>query len=132
MRNDFISEDKLTITLPVPLGTKVYSILTKCGDFCMFQKDHFNKTFGEKEGGHCDSLMPCHTRYRQPMEMTVTLDNLSYVLEYWNVKCFATFEEADSVTKTRIAEHVEKMKELGFKVDEKGYSIIDKEKAYEK
>jgi hypothetical protein len=35
---DFISEDKRTINLPVPLGTTVYGYLTVCCDACMFQK----------------------------------------------------------------------------------------------
>lgn len=31
----FISRNKKTIALPVPLGTEIYIVRTKCGDFCM-------------------------------------------------------------------------------------------------
>jgi hypothetical protein len=128
MNNNFISDDKLTINLPVPLGTKIYSILTKCGDFCMFQKEHFYKVFGERTDNHCVYNMPCHTRYRDPIEMTFSLQNIDYVLENWNTKCFATLEEAIDATNKLVYEHVEKMKTFGFNVDEKGYSIINKNK----
>lgn len=40
---DFISEDKRTINLPVPLGTTVYGYLTVCCDACMFQKEKFKE-----------------------------------------------------------------------------------------
>jgi hypothetical protein len=90
---DFISEDKRTINLPVPLGTTVYGYLTVCCDACMFQKEKFKEIFGDVPG-RCGKDKPCHTRLTGIQTIAVNLKNIDAVLEGWHKDIFETFNEA--------------------------------------
>lgn len=120
--NRFVSEDKKTINLPVELGTTLFLAETKCGDFCLFQKELFNKHFPDND--RCGSEKICHTRKFRISEFEFTLANLTWVLENWETKCFTTQEAAEEALSKKIQSNIEKMRALGFKVDEDGYSGI--------
>lgn len=126
---NFISEDKMTINLPVPIGSIVYVVSTNCGDFCMFQKEKFDAIFPKKAYkpniDRCGWDKLCQTRMGNILEKEVTIKNLDFILDNWNVNCFKTREEAENVARARVAMNVETMSKLGFAMREDGYSTTD-------
>ncbi|HAS92715.1 MAG TPA: hypothetical protein DCS12_10975 [Clostridiales bacterium] len=121
---DFISEDKRTINLPVPLGTTVYGYLTVCCDACMFQKEKFKEIFGDVPG-RCGKDKPCHTRLTGIQTIAVNLKNIDAVLEGWHKDIFETFNEAVQAGIKYTTENRKKLIKAGIKLDERGYSIIE-------
>lgn len=120
----FISEDKKTITLPVPLGSKVYGFTLKCCDACLFQRTRFNETYPPyKYGDRCNMKMPCHTRFRKITEIEVTLDNIKKILEGFGIRFFETKEEAKAKGEALAKRHANQMKSMGFNLDENNYCI---------
>lgn len=115
---DFISLDKTTIRLPVPLGTTVWEFVTKCNDACTFQAEEFDAAFPPKEGeeGRCSMFLPCHTRFCWADTMTLTLNNLSFILERWQKSIFATKEEAQTAGEKLVEEHKKQLLEKGLKI----------------
>lgn len=122
--NNFISEDKKQINLPLAIGTIVYESKTKCSDVCTFQKDLTNKN---RNLIKCDKKAICHTRARQPIPREITLNNIEWLINNWNDTIFETELEADNYTKNLVVENIIKMKRLGFKLREDGYSITPNE-----
>ncbi|MDF2880130.1 MAG: hypothetical protein K0R54_687 [Clostridiaceae bacterium] len=120
---NFISEDKKQITLPVELGQTVYRFNTNCCDACLFQKELFDKLFPKTIDGRCGMDKSCHTRFRGTEHIILTLDNLGWILNNWNLKVFKTEKEAEEKGKAFVLEHIKKFKELGFSLDKNGYSI---------
>lgn len=119
---EYLSEDKRTIKLPVPLGSIVYEAVTKCGDFCLFQERKFDSIFPKNgKDSHCGKEKPCHTISRGCKELPLTLNNLGAILEDWDVWYFATKKEAEEASAKIAAEHAARMKELGFFVRDDGY-----------
>ena len=83
--NEFINENKTIINLPIPLGSTFYVIHTRCGDFCRFQRNLFNKIVPPTNGkGRCDSDLLCHSIRCEPEERILTLDNINWFLNNWN------------------------------------------------
>lgn len=109
---NFISEDRKTINLPVPLGSMVYEVTTTCNDACLFQKEAFEKAFPSVEGGRCSATMPCHTKVHSITPKELTLENLDWVLKQWGFRFFETESEAHSTAVARVAEHINKLWEL--------------------
>ena len=125
---DFVSKDRKTISLPIPLGNIVYKTNSSCGDFCVFDKKRFDKNFPPTKNGRCSQFNACHTRYKEPIELIVTPNCLDVVLDGWGVTIFATYDEAKSVADARVDEHRKIMTELGFKMKENGHAyMIDKD-----
>ena len=113
----FISEDKKTITLPVPLDTIVYRFHTSCNDACLFQQKNFDKVFPRgKEGGRCSGDMPCHTKLHSVLPKELNLSNLEWILKDWNVYYFETEKEAREAGEKLIETHKQKLLELGLKI----------------
>lgn len=112
----FISEDKRTINLPVPLGTYVYQYWTRCNDACLFQKEAFNKAFPPGVEGRCSGDMPCHTRPHLIKPVELSLSNLDWVLRDWGKTVFATENEARTAMNTAIELHKAQLVALGMVV----------------
>jgi len=119
----FISQDKKIINLPVPLGTIVYRFHTDCCDACLFQKEKFDKLYPKAFEGRCSQDMLCHTRFSEIEPIIVNINNLDLILGKWKTKVFETKKEAEIAGKEFVAEHVRRLKELGFELNENGYSI---------
>lgn len=121
----FINENKTIITLPVPLGSTVYQVATKCGDFCTFQQKLFDKVFPPVKEGRCGVDKPCHTVEWNIYKPTLKFSNMEYVLENWGIWVFATEEAAKQRMKEVLENNRKKMQELGFAIrDKDGYGFI--------
>jgi hypothetical protein len=89
----FISDDKKIITLPVPLGSKVYYYNLTCFDGCIFQKELFDRVYPKDKGGRCGSL-PCYIEIHGIREIELNLHNIHLILEKWEEKFFSSKAEA--------------------------------------
>lgn len=116
-----ISADKKVITLPVPLDTVVYMTNSSCGDFCMFDKKHFDECFPPSQQSRCSRFAACHTRYADPIKTVVSFSNLVEILNGWGVTVFKTYDEAKSASDACVDEHRQIMRDLGFSLREDGY-----------
>jgi hypothetical protein len=114
---DFISKDKRTINLPVPLGATVYMFITSCNDACMFQKDKFNAIFPLKEGGRCNKDMPCHTKFHSIRSIVLSLPNLDWILKEWQATIFETENEARIAGERFVETHKRQLLELGLELE---------------
>lgn len=118
---DYINEEKTIITLPVPLGSTLYTPVTSCGDFCYFQKELFDSTFPPVKGSRCSHQMPCHTKSCTVRRFIFSFQNMETVLRDYGTWIFASKEEAAEKGERYITENRDKMRELGFFVAEDGY-----------
>lgn len=115
-----VHKPKYTIEIPVPLGTTIYEYMTSCGDFCTFDDEKFDNCFPPKTHGRCSRYMPCHTIYKGVREFQLTLENVGYVLKYWEDTIFETKEEAEKKGISIAEEHRKELAELGFELTEEG------------
>ena len=120
----FISDDKKVISLPVPLGTTVFTVGTSCGHFCYWQQKLFDEHFPNKENGHCSVYMPCHTIPWGIYVHELKFSNMQTILDTWGDRTFATREEAEDRMKTIVEANRTKMRELGFQVDLNGNGYL--------
>lgn len=123
----FISEDKRTINLPVPLGTTVYRINTDCNDACLLQKEVFNKVFlpeNRPAEGWCSSDMPCHTKMHSIRPVVLSMTNLEEILETFGNKTFETYEQAKFAGEKLIEIHKQQLSGLGLKYKIRHLRII--------
>lgn len=118
----YISEDKKNIYLPVPLGSIIYQVNTTCGDFCLFQKEKFEKLIHNKR---CSNKLPCHTIGKRPIKIELTIDNLS-LLNEWDKTIFKTYDEAKEKTKEIINKNIKVLEDNDILLDESGYSKTTK------
>ncbi|WP_286077848.1 hypothetical protein [Thomasclavelia cocleata] len=126
----FVSEDKMTIKLPIPLGTTVYGFTLKCCDACLFQKTKFNNTYPpSKYGDRCNSKMPCHTRFGRVTAVELTFESMKNILKGWGVRFFETKEEAMAKGEAIANRHANQMKSMGFNLDENNYCIKEENKS---
>lgn len=116
----FISRNKKTIALPVPLGTEIYIVRTKCGDFCMFQKEKFDALYPPTEEGRCSHSLLCHTKGLNPQKTELKIENI-HILSEWGDRVFVNKDDAIKRTDEIVKENINKLRELGFYVDENGY-----------
>lgn len=114
---NFISEDKKTINLPVPLGATLYRIITACNDACMLQAEKFNSVFPSKEGGRCSVDMPCHTKLHSALPFVFALGDLDWVLKKWQITCFETESGAKEAGENLIEAHKQQLLALGLNVE---------------
>lgn len=121
--NKFINEDQTVITLPVPLGSTVYQVATKCGDFCTFQQELFDKIFPPVKEGRCGVDKPCHTVEWNVYKSALEFSNMEFILENWGVWVFPSEEAAQQRMKEIVDANRKKMRELGFSVREDGYGL---------
>lgn len=117
----YISNDKTVINLPVPLGTKLYYVVLKCGDFCHWQGKKFHETFTESQ---CFAESPCHTAKSLIYEQIFTLSNLEFVLNNYGIRLFVEKNEAEKVAFEAIKRNREIMSNHGFMMTEDGYGLI--------
>lgn len=121
----YLNDDKTVITLPVPLGTELFQVTTRCGDFCTFQEELFDKHFPPIKEGRCGQDKPCHTVYWHVYKIKLKFSNLETVLEQYGTWIFPTEEAAQK----RAAEIVERnrktMRELGFSMTDVGHGFTD-------
>lgn len=111
----FVSADKTTIKLPVPLGTEVYEAWTGCCSICRNRKytNQIN-TANDKKVINCSNYACCHTTPPKFAYKTiVTLKNLNDILQHWHQVIFETEEQAIAVGKARAQEHLEYLKSCG-------------------
>lgn len=112
----FISKDRQSIHLPVPLGTVVYEYLTSCDDVCSRQKAVFDSVFPVTKTGRCHKDMPCHTKPYKVSPVEVTLKNVAWLLREWNQTVFRTEAEATKAMNAAVRNHREQMLHLGMAV----------------
>lgn len=105
------------INLPVPFGSTVYTYVTTCGDFCLFQSEKFYK-----KSINCRDDSPCHTKFHGTRKIVLNFDTLGKVLTEWGKTIFATPEEAELAGKKLVKEHQSTMLSYGFLMDANGYS----------
>lgn len=127
--DEFISENKKQINLPVPLGSIIYSFTIECGDFCLFQKEKFEKLKKENPNQFgCNYNTVCKTRVLSIQKHEFNMENIGIVLKKWNKKYFATSQEASQVAKNLIAKNRKLIKEYGLEINDEGYSTIKNKK----
>jgi hypothetical protein len=112
----FVSEDKKTITLPVPLGTVLYRFHTKCNDACLFQKDNFDAVFPPTETGRCSREMPCHVKCTGARGIVVELSNVAMLEREWNKFVFETEIEAIIAGMEFVGLHQNQMLAVGLEI----------------
>lgn len=120
----FINEDKTVITLPVPLGSTIYQVSTKCGDFCTFQQELFDKIFPPTKEGRCGKEKPCHAVEAIIYKKKLEFSNMEYVLKNWETWFFLTEDAAEQRMKEVVEANRKKMLELGFNLRDDGYGLI--------
>ena len=118
---DYIDETKTVITLPVPLGTVLYTFDTKCGDFCTFQREKFDQLYEPTPKGRCGRHKLCHTRLGSVSTVVLELSNIEFVLKDFGTWVFQSEEEARQKMEQIVSKNVSTMKQLGFKMNESGY-----------
>lgn len=121
----YINEDKTLITLPVPMGNTVYQVAAKCGDFCTFQQELFDKIFPPVKEGRCGVDKPCHTVEWNVYKIVLKFSNMEYVLENWETWVFPTEEAAQQRMKEIVEGNRKKMRDLGFAIREDGYGLME-------
>lgn len=109
-------EFKYTLPIPVPLGTKVWTFWTNCCNACAFQPRENKEIF-------CGRGAPCHTLRHAIQSKEVSYANLQEISEGWGVYYFSTAKEAEEAGEKRIAANIQKMRALGYIIDDKGYAI---------
>lgn len=119
----YISEDKKIISLPVPLGSIIYQVNTTCGDFCLFQKEKFDKLTPDRK--QCFNKLPCHTIEKEPIKIELTINNLS-LLNEWEKTVFETYEKAKEKTKEIINKNIKVLEDNNILLDKRGYSKTTK------
>lgn len=119
-----INGKTITVELPVEFGSKVYSYSIECGNFCMSEK--FENVFPDRESNEARCMPCCYTNNSRAhvTEFVLNWDWLRIIIPEWNVKFFATKEEAEKVMNEIIERNCKKMRELGFKIDENGDCVI--------
>lgn len=122
-----IKRPQYYISIPVPLGTTLYTYDLKCCDACYFQGKLFEEKFPKNDGEHRCGVLPCHTRYIRTREIIFTLENVSFVLKYYNKSLFDTPEKAETAGKKLAEDNRITLEKLGFTFDEKGYSTKNEE-----
>lgn len=125
--SNYVSEDKMVITLPIPLGTTLYEIVTTCGDFCYFQEDKFNEIYPKELATRCNRDMPCHTRLHSIKPIEFNLSNIETVLKDFNKWIFTTEDEAKQVAEKIIEKNRKEMLLNGFYLKSDGYGTFKKE-----
>lgn len=110
----YISEDKKQIFLPVPLESDLYEINLCCEDQCIHYKKEFDKHFPPIPEGRCAYNMPCHTKLHHIDSYKLTLNNIGHVLKNWNKTIFATKESAEFAGISRINTNKQRLKRLGI------------------
>ena len=118
--NKFINEDKTVITLPVPLGSTLYTVGT------VWQQKRFSELYSpvkEQQSGY-NHMEPVDWYIKK---ISFAFSNMEYVFENWGTWVFATEEEA----KRRSKEVKEKIRmdmlEKGYVFREDGsYSLFGK------
>lgn len=113
---------KYSISIPVPIGEKVWTFWTDCCMACYFQPR-------ENKQIECNMSSPCHTFLHAVQAKELTYANLGHVLEHWGKRYFYTEQEARDAAAKLIETHRNKMKGLGYKLDENG--IAEKEDGWE-
>lgn len=121
----FFNDDKTVLTLPVPLGTTIYSVSLKCGDFCHWQSKNFHSknTDGTLK---CDVNSPCHTVKWHVYKNVFTLSNIEWVLNNYGQWIFDNKAEAESKAESVIKHNRKTMSNLGFMMTDSGYGLIEK------
>lgn len=119
------AEEKRLVILPAGIGDTVYTYHLDCFDGCFFQKELFNEVFEKKDDSRCGKH-PCHTKFHSVQESTVSLSNIAWLLDTWERCTFATAEQAKEAAEKKILENKAELIRLGFKLDSKGYSIINR------
>lgn len=125
-----ISDDGKQITLPIPLGSVVYSSETVCGDFCLFDKENFQKS-KKRLNLCCDRNSPCHTRIHPSQPHIVTINNCIMISQLWGDKFFATKKEADAKTLETVDRNRFNMAIYAFNMRDDGYSQPNERKIQE-
>lgn len=126
---EYMSEDKKTITLPVPYGSVFYAFELNCCELCRFFKGDFNQIV-------CDdlSVAPCHTVEGYIHECRMSVDytqsspyDITNALPAWGFTCFATREEAEEAMKKKLEMNRKYIEErYGIQMDEYGHVIWTK------
>lgn len=115
-----ITENRVLV-LPAQIGQTVYNYHLSCFDGCLLQKRKFWDSFGH-ETGRCGKL-PCHTMFHSIEKVEISLDNIGWLFKTWGKTTFATHEEAKTAAHEKIKENIATLRGLGFKLDERGYSV---------
>lgn len=119
----YLNEEKTVITLPVPLGTELYQVETRCGDFCTFQEKHFDKCFPRVKGGRCGVGMPCHTVPWSVSKLTLDFSNIEWVLKDYGTRIFPTKKQAEKRMAEIITDNRVAMRVMGFNMRDDGHSM---------
>lgn len=121
----YINEEKTVIALPVPLGTTLYQVTTKCGDFCTWQEGRFDKAFPPTKKGRCGCDKPCHTVEWHIYKITLSFSNMEYVLNNFGTWVFVNKKEAERRSTEIVENNRNTMKQLGFEMREDGYGLVN-------
>lgn len=119
MKEDFLDKNKKTINLPIAIGDTFYMTHTTCGNFCLYNKELFDKLYPDNTK-RCNSKNLCHTVKLETTECKLDWNNIILVLENWNTRCFKTKNEAELYINTQIEYRRNKLISMGFLVNENG------------
>ena len=108
-------EFQYSVNIPVPMGSKVWTFWTTCCNACAFQPR-------ENQQIHCDRGAPCHTLRHAIMSKDMSFSNMEEIINGWGIYYFKTAKEAEVAGEKRIAANIQKMRALGYDIDDKGYA----------
>ena len=104
-----------SVKIPVPMGAKVWTFWTTCCNACAFQPRKNQEIY-------CDRGAPCHTLRHAIQHKTMSFSNMEEIINGWGIYYFATAKEAEAAGEKRIAANIQKMRALGYDIDDKGYA----------
>ena len=94
--------------IPVEIGKTVWKTNIGCCNICMKTSD--SKI---REGIGCVPNAVCFTRYKEPVPIEFSFDNIQDVFLKWNTEIFATKQEAIKATKEKVEKHKKELEALG-------------------
>lgn len=122
---NYANDERFLSELLVPLGSKIYHVVTKCGGFCVNQRSLLDEVIPPETRVRCSRELPCHTVPWHIHENVVNLANAGTVADEYGKWIFSTYEEAESRMREVVEQNRKTMRELGFILREDGYGLVE-------
>lgn len=127
-----ISDDKKTITLDIPLGTKVYTYRTNCNNTCYRNSSDTMEGQPSPElikkekafGVTCNSDAPCHVLYTGLQSEVLTTKNFDEILPLLGKKWFTDHNQAREAGIRLVLDHRQILRDNGIPFGEHAQSLI--------
>jgi hypothetical protein len=123
--NEYLSEDKRIIHLPVPFGSTVYEASLGCCKVCTCRAyGPLNVQNNSVETFACKESAPCYTKLYRPIAKILNLANIERILGYWGTRVFADDTDALAAAKRIALSNHDRMTAMGYAIDRRAGSLI--------